>query len=139
MFFTVKKLSGQAISPVWVGGNVFHLISPKRVKIDPCERKIMSFDIALGMPSGIAAQVLPLPELLYKHGVSFPADYFFDNQKIEVVLINNSLPDFLFVKSKSALAASQFFGDTNSFFIEKGDEVAKLVFTKIEKAEIKYD
>jgi|ETNmetMinimDraft_5_1059913.scaffolds.fasta_scaffold00293_48 dUTPase len=139
MFFTVEKLSERAIDPVRADGNIFHLISPKRIKIDPCERKVMSFDISFGMPSGFAAQVLPLPELLYKNGISFPASYFFNNQNIEVVLINNSLPDFLFIKNKSALATSHFFGDTNSFFIERGDEVAKLVFTKAEKAELKYD
>ena len=139
MFFTVKKLSKQAIDPARVDGNIFHLLSPRRFRIDPCERTAVSFDISLTMPSGIMAQVLPIPDLLYTSGVLFPVSYFSSGQNIEVVFINNSLPDFLFIKNKTSLASAHFFGDTNTFFIEKGDEVARLLFTKTEEMDLKYD
>jgi len=132
MVFDYKKRNDSFVEPVREG-NVFNLLSSGYFRIDPYERKVVDFGISFEMPEDVIANLCPHPELFLAKGVYVLKDFFKNGENINGVFMNVCLPDFLYIKEKSVLANSVFFGSHNTLVFDKGDVVAKLFFSRIEK------
>ena len=137
MKIEVQKLSEKSIDLVECDDNSYYLIANSGERLDPFERKLISMGLSFKMPKGIVAHVVPLLDLFYARGIHVLESIYGSDEPIVIAIMNMTFPDHFLTKDQTILATSYYFGSTNSFHIDRGDKLAKIVFHEVRK--IEYD
>ena len=132
MVLNFTKLDKNTVDPEQVssGKPVFRLFSNKDYRVQPMERVEISTGILLVGSPELVVKVFPNEKILLETGAVGVPRLITGGEEIKISFINIAVPDFLFLKNKSAQARSALFGSHNSFDISKGDEVATVLVEK---------
>jgi dUTPase len=131
MVLNFTKLNKSTLDPeqIHAGKPAFRLFSNVSRSLQPLEIGEVGTGIMLFIPPTLTVKVFP-SEHLIRDGVICPSKVMVEGDEIKLSLLNISIPDFLYLKSGPASAASALFGSHNSVSIEKGDEIATILIEK---------